>query len=160
MVHATERQEMRARRSALLILTSGIIAGCTANARLDINSDKPPPTHDHLQSEQWSPQPARTPDHSYSKNVPPPDLPPALQPRKLSGRLSDELQSTDRHGWSAVRPGDEGAGDGLVHVVRHGDTLTAIAKRHGVTVPMLYAANGLLNDRLTPGQHLVIPTTR
>lgn len=44
------------------------------------------------------------------------------------------------------------------YVVRPGDTLTAIAKRFGVTVAALAAANRLKNpDRVLAGQRLVIP---
>jgi LysM repeat protein len=42
--------------------------------------------------------------------------------------------------------------------VRPGDTLAAIARRHGVSIDELVAANGLLSaDRIFPGQRLTIP---
>ena len=42
--------------------------------------------------------------------------------------------------------------------VQSGDNLTAIAKKHGVTVDMIRQANGIAGDRLNIGQKLRIPT--
>ena len=46
-----------------------------------------------------------------------------------------------------------------VHQVRHGDTLSGIAGRYGVSVPSIMAANGMTpgSTRLKPGQRLAIP---
>ncbi len=45
-----------------------------------------------------------------------------------------------------------------VHVVRRGETLSAIAQRYGVNVFTLAAANGIVNiNRIYAGQRLVIP---
>jgi membrane-bound lytic murein transglycosylase D len=45
-----------------------------------------------------------------------------------------------------------------VHVVRSGDTLWGVARKHGVTVPTLAAANGLSSQAgLIPGARLDIP---
>ncbi|MEQ1718819.1 MAG: LysM peptidoglycan-binding domain-containing protein [Hyphomicrobium sp.] len=60
-------------------------------------------------------------------------------------------------GWSARDARPVGAGVFESHVVRQGDTLYRIAQERGVSLSMLYSANGLMNDRLTPGQHLLIP---
>jgi membrane-bound lytic murein transglycosylase D len=47
-----------------------------------------------------------------------------------------------------------------VHVVRPGDTLWGVARRYGVTVPALAAANGLsVQEHLTSGARLEIPGT-
>lgn len=73
----------------------------------------------------------------------------------VSGKPADEPPPTSAAGWSARKPKSELGG--TVIVVREGDTLSGIASRFGVTVPMLYTANGLLHDRLVPGQELVIP---
>ncbi|MCX7624022.1 MAG: LysM peptidoglycan-binding domain-containing protein [Thermomicrobium sp.] len=59
-------------------------------------------------------------------------------------------------GSTLVVPDDEE--ERSVYVVQPGDTLSAIARRSGVTVADLVAANGLTDpDRIFPGQTLVIP---
>jgi len=69
--------------------------------------------------------------------------------------------STDR-AHRAARPrrsGRAAAGGGRVHVVRRGDTLWGIARRYGVTLADLRAANGFRrrNPLLRPGQRIRIP---
>ena len=49
------------------------------------------------------------------------------------------------------------AADGQVHVVRKGDTLSALAVRYGVTISELKRANGLKSDLIKIGQTLRIP---
>ncbi len=44
-----------------------------------------------------------------------------------------------------------------IHVVRSGDTLTHIARRHGVSVAAIKRANGLTGDLIRVGQRLRIP---
>jgi membrane-bound lytic murein transglycosylase D len=45
-----------------------------------------------------------------------------------------------------------------VHVVRTGDTLYGVARRYGVTIPALAAANGMSSkSHLTAGERLAIP---
>jgi membrane-bound lytic murein transglycosylase D len=45
-----------------------------------------------------------------------------------------------------------------VHVVKPGDTLYGVARRYGVTIPALAAANGMNSkSRLTAGERLEIP---
>lgn len=44
-------------------------------------------------------------------------------------------------------------------VVNRGDTLTKIAREHGVTVRALKRANGLRSDNIRPGQKLQVPTS-
>ena len=57
----------------------------------------------------------------------------------------------------AVEPNH--AGGTNVHVVARGETLTAIAKMHNVTVSDLQKANHIENDRkLQIGQTIIIPT--
>lgn len=52
-------------------------------------------------------------------------------------------------------PHEQGGG---VHVVRRGETLSGIARRYGVTVRAIAAANGIRNiNRIRIGQRLVIP---
>jgi LysM repeat protein len=45
-----------------------------------------------------------------------------------------------------------------IYVVRRGDTLYSIARRHGTTVEAIMAANGLTNYNIYVGQQLQIPT--
>jgi LysM repeat protein len=45
-----------------------------------------------------------------------------------------------------------------VYLVKSGDTLTRIAKTHGITVKALRAANNLATDRISVGEQLKIPT--
>jgi LysM repeat protein len=55
-------------------------------------------------------------------------------------------------GWGPVH------GGGPVYVVRHGDTLSSIAYRHGVSMWAIVQANGLRNPNyIYVGQRLVIP---
>jgi membrane-bound lytic murein transglycosylase D len=46
----------------------------------------------------------------------------------------------------------------LAYTVRRGDTLAAIARRHGTSVGALQRQNGLRGTLLHPGQHIAIPT--
>ena len=50
-----------------------------------------------------------------------------------------------------------GSVDVLEHPVRPGETLTAIARQHDVSVSQLRSANGLQGDRIVAGQTLEIP---
>jgi LysM repeat protein len=47
---------------------------------------------------------------------------------------------------------------GAVYFVKSGDTLSHIAKTHGITVKALKAANNLATDRIVVGEQLKIPT--
>jgi LysM repeat protein len=57
-----------------------------------------------------------------------------------------------------VSAGKLWAANGSVHVVRKGDTLSALAVRYGVTVHDLKRANGLKSDLIKIGQSLNIPS--
>ena len=46
--------------------------------------------------------------------------------------------------------------DSVTYVVEPGDTLSKIAKRGHTTVELLKSANGLLSDRILPGQHIKV----
>jgi LysM repeat protein len=47
---------------------------------------------------------------------------------------------------------------GTVYIVKSGDTLTRIAKTHGLTLKALRSANDLPNDRIVVGEKLKLPT--
>ena len=50
------------------------------------------------------------------------------------------------------------AGDGnRTHVVQHGETLAAIARRYGTTVRQIQSANRIRNHIIRPRQVLIIP---
>ncbi|MFO7609366.1 MAG: LysM peptidoglycan-binding domain-containing protein [Candidatus Krumholzibacteriia bacterium] len=68
--------------------------------------------------------------------------------RQLNDLQGDHIRTGER---LRVRPAPV---DEAVHVVREGDTLTAIAGRHGLTVRQLQAINGLDGDRIYVGQSL------
>ncbi len=54
-----------------------------------------------------------------------------------------------------------GTGDGGLHVVSRGETLTRIARRYGSCVAAIQRANGISDtDRIYPGQRLAIPADR
>ncbi|MGS2592112.1 peptidoglycan-binding protein [Streptomyces hebeiensis] len=58
---------------------------------------------------------------------------------------------------SGTPPGGN-AGSSSTYTVKKGDTLSAIAKKHGTTVAKLVSLNGLKNpDKLTVGQKLTLP---
>ena len=46
---------------------------------------------------------------------------------------------------------------GAVYLVKSGDSLTRIAKTHGVTIKALKTANNLTSDRIVVGEQLKIP---
>ena len=58
---------------------------------------------------------------------------------------------------SASGASNAGNGNGNVYVVKSGDTLTKIARAHGVTVGQLREANDLRVSRINVGQKLKIP---
>lgn len=63
---------------------------------------------------------------------------------------------------SATTERDEvlGRGESVTYRVRRGDSLWAIARRHGTSVEVLQQANNLRSPRIVAGQTLVIPSTR
>ena len=60
-------------------------------------------------------------------------------------------------GGSSPSPTAFGSGTGQIYSVKAGDTLTKIARAHGVTVSQLRATNGLKTSRVNVGQKLRIP---
>ena len=61
-------------------------------------------------------------------------------------------------GRGSVNPSQPATSGGGVYVVRRGDTLSAIARRYGVTLAALMSQNGIRNaNRIYIGQRLAIP---
>jgi len=79
---------------------------------------------------------------------------PALYGRDtVTGRPLSELGQNGQ----PSEPGFARPESGNIVVVARGDTLSAIARRHNVSVDALIRANNLPNDRIREGQRLVIP---
>lgn len=62
--------------------------------------------------------------------------------------------------FSATVFGAEIDARSLIYRVRSGDTLTGIAKKHGVTVDILQKINPTAALRLLPGMNIKVPTTK
>jgi LysM repeat protein len=87
---------------------------------------------------------------------------PTLDPSKL--KVGQKIQIPPASKAAAgdlgfAEPGKAGATAGAagLYTVKPGETLTRIAKQHGITAKSLRAANNLKTDRLVVGQHLKIP---
>lgn len=74
-----------------------------------------------------------------------------IPPPTPAAAATGATASTSASG-SATNPAD-----GEVYVVKQGDNLSKIAKKFGVSVKALRAANQLRNDRLVPKQRINIP---
>ena len=59
---------------------------------------------------------------------------------------------------TAATPANGATGAAKTYTVKSGDTLNTIARRNGVTVKELQAANNLTTTRITVGQKLRIPS--
>ncbi len=88
---------------------------------------------------------------------------PNLDPRRLKiGQKLSIPAPEPTAGPGELLPGitsDSSAASSAVHVVKLGDTLTSIAKKHHTTVAAIKAANGMKTTRLIPNQKLKIPAT-
>ncbi len=85
---------------------------------------------------------------------------PGVDPKKL--KIKQKLTipaSTKSDGTSAAPAGAMGATDmgGETYTVKAGDNLSKIAKKHGVSVKALKAANSLTTDHIKVGDKLKIP---
>jgi LysM repeat protein len=76
--------------------------------------------------------------------------------QKDNKAIVDEL-SKQLATMSGSKPVIKPAGDAKEHTVKQGETLTAIARIHGVSVAALKKANNLTSDILAVGQKLAIP---
>jgi membrane-bound lytic murein transglycosylase D len=92
--------------------------------------------------------------------------------RRMAVRIPEGTQGAFASNWTRVRseqravaqraPAPQPARTAATrtHRVRQGETLIAIARQHGTTVPALRSANNLRNDRIRAGQSLRVPTTQ
>ncbi|MFT7511153.1 MAG: LysM repeat protein [Candidatus Omnitrophota bacterium] len=71
---------------------------------------------------------------------------------KQSSDTSRPTSATVSKGSSAV-----GSAGASTYVVKKGDHLTGIARKHGVTISALRAANNMKNDNIYAGKSIVIP---
>lgn len=124
-------------RYAALVCCTAALASCSANARFDLSGNDGPANR-----------------HAHSSN----DRA-AASSREAQSPATDarEEARAQTRSWEARQPSPESTTRQVI-VVREGDTIYSIAQHHRVTIAMIYEANGLLNDRLVPGQHLVIPS--
>lgn len=84
------------------------------------------------------------------------------QKLKIPGRGGTPSEETGAAGMrAAVKPGGTDAPGGpVIHKVRPGDTLFALARTYGTSIGRIREANGLRNDSLAIGQNLTIPSNR
>lgn len=91
------------------------------------------------------------------------DANPGLDPRRLKiGQVVHipapaTTESAASPGATVAAPAAT-ASDNQIYKVKSGDTLTSIARHHGVTVKALRSANNLTSDRIVVGQKLKIPS--
>lgn len=77
----------------------------------------------------------------------------------IPGRATSVQETVAAAPAPATQPPSAAAGSAVTYTVRPGDTLSAIAARHGTTVAALRSANGLTQDMIRVGQVLSIPGT-
>jgi len=118
-----------------------LVAGCSANARFDVSEYQQTGGTKPVTTAALPQQDHRMASAPSAENYEPA---PYTPPRRAASL-----------GWNADRP--ETGASNTVHIVREGDTLYGLAKRYNVPMTQIYSANGLMNDRLSPGQHLAIP---
>jgi LysM repeat protein len=87
---------------------------------------------------------------------------PGVQPTKL--KLNQKLVIPAGGSTVTVAPGSAGVDQvvdtgGETYTVKSGDTLSKIAKAHGVKVKALQSANGLATTKIKVGQKLKIPSS-
>ncbi|MBU6410081.1 MAG: LysM peptidoglycan-binding domain-containing protein [Verrucomicrobia bacterium] len=79
---------------------------------------------------------------------------PDVRPTRL--KIGQKLEIPAASGGAATSA-SEGTGGEQVYTVKAGDTLTKIARRHGVTIRAIREANNLSTTRILVGQKLKIP---
>jgi LysM repeat protein len=81
----------------------------------------------------------------------------AVRAWKKWGTVQRELD-VNLDAISLVPCGSSGSVDSCIYVVKRGDTLSAIAKKHGTTVAVLMRMNGIKNpNRIYVGQKIKLP---
>ncbi|MBI4911123.1 MAG: LysM peptidoglycan-binding domain-containing protein [Acidobacteria bacterium] len=154
-------------------------AGAEAPAKVE---KLPPVRNDSIAAPQAAPQPAPRPVEGQVEAGPPAREPvPHLviaQPGDTLSRLARvwgfslaRLKALNPQHREILHPGDRvqlpwdapaaaPEGRSPVHVVRRGETLSAIARRHGLDAAQLRAWNGLGDAKLRPGQRLRLSPPR
>jgi hypothetical protein len=88
----------------------------------------------------------------------PPHFHVAVFPRQYAGHVARQGGSVGRPVVAqASAPAARTAAAGIRYQVRRGDSLWAIARRHGTTVESLKSANSLSSPNIRAGQTIVIP---
>jgi LysM repeat protein len=76
---------------------------------------------------------------------------------KIKQKLTIPASTKSADATSAAPAGTPDASGGETYTVKSGDTLTKVAKKHGVSLKALKAANNLTTDHIKVGEKLVIP---
>jgi LysM repeat protein len=84
-----------------------------------------------------------------------------VDPKKLKVKqklvIPGATQSAENTSASPTTNGGGASGGSETYVVKSGDTLTKIAKKHGVSLKALRAANNMSTDHIKVGDKLTIP---
>ena len=133
----------------LMLVLGLLIQGCKSD---DVAGASAAKDSDGLIASQSSqPEVANSQPNSKPAAVAPPDAP---APAPLAKPIPDLPPAAP----AAAIPAETAVGNvDLSYVVKSGDTVTRIAKAHGITVQALRAANNLNGNRLAVGQKLKLP---
>jgi LysM repeat protein len=82
---------------------------------------------------------------------------PGVDPARLKIGQKLAIPARTATALAASTNGGSATNGGKTYTVKSGDTLVAIAKKHGITVKDLQSANSLQTTRITVGQKLRIP---
>jgi LysM repeat protein len=85
-----------------------------------------------------------------------PNVAPPPSPAQQPPRSATQYPSSGP-GWSPLSGGADSEAGLRTVTVQEGDTAAIISQRYGVPVRTLYAKNGPVMDRLSPGQTIVVP---
>ena len=128
--------------AAIVVLLVGLlIEGCMTE-----KSTGPAPTPGQTITVQPTPQ-------SYSDSVADPKSDQSTQPKVAVARQTTQPTTSSTGTTSPVSHSAKTS----IYTVKSGDTLSHIAKTHGITLKALRAANNLEGDRIVVGAKLKIP---